>query len=218
MTTRLIQIVIILTALSSGASTGFTQGLAPLVQASARSPMSRDAAHQPAAIISPSNVGLNAVAPISSTDVSTYSLFLPMVTFQPVPEPVIQVMTETNLQRSLHGCPPLTLNQQLVAAGQDHSDDMAFNDFFSHTGSDGSSPWERIQATGYEYSLAAENIAAGYSTPQAVVRAWMSSSGHRQNILNCDLQEIGVGYCNLENDAGRVNYHYYWTQVFASPG
>jgi len=218
MVTRLVQVIFLIATISSGAFTGFTQSLAPVAQAHPPSPVRRDVANLPALIISRSNVALPAVAPLSSTDVSTYSLFLPMVMLQPIPEPVIQVLDETNHQRSLHGCLPLTLNQQLVAAGQGHSDDMAFNDFFSHTGSDGSSPWERIQATGYEYSLAAENIAAGYSTPQAVVRAWMSSSGHRQNILNCDLQEIGVGYCNLENDAGRVNYHYYWTQVFASPG
>lgn len=217
MTTRLVQVFIILTTLSASAITGFTQDLAPLVQASPSPPMTGETAHQPAAIISPGNVGLNAVAPISSTDVSTYSLFLPMVTFQPVPESVLQVLNETNHQRSLYGCPPLTLNQQLVAAGQDHSNDMAFNDFFSHTGSDGSSPWERIQATGYDYSLAAENIAAGYNTPLAVVQAWMRSSEHRENILNCDLQEIGIGYRNLENDTGQVNYHYYWTQVLASP-
>ena len=73
------------------------------------------------------------------------------------------------------------------------------------------------KAAGYSYSLAAENIAAGYSTPQAVVQGWMNSPGHRDNILNCALQEIGVGYRNLEIDTGSVNYHYYWTQVFASP-
>jgi uncharacterized protein YkwD len=154
---------------------------------------------------------------LQQTEVSTFYLFLPIVINQPAPEPVLQVVDETNFYRSQYGCPPLTLNQQLVSAAQGHSDDMALNDFFSHTGSDGSSPWQRINSTGYDYTQAAENIAAGHNTAQAVVQGWMNSDGHRANILNCALQELGVGYYNLADDAGAVNYHYYWTQVFATP-
>jgi uncharacterized protein YkwD len=75
-----------------------------------------------------------------------------------------------------------------------------------------------MAAAGYTYSAAAENIAAGFPTPQSVVAAWMNSSGHRANILNCELTETGVGYVFLANDQGAVNYHHYWTHVFASPG
>jgi uncharacterized protein YkwD len=91
------------------------------------------------------------------------------------------------------------------------------NDFFSHTSSDGRSPWDRIRATGYSYSSAAENIAAGYSTAASAVSGWMNSSGHRANILNCGLEETGVGYYFLTNDTGHVNHRHYWTQVFATP-
>jgi uncharacterized protein YkwD len=216
MASRLVQVVLLIATVSYGTFSSFT-GLAPVAQAHPSPPVGPDIANRPVSLISGSKVINSAAGPLSGTDVSTYSLFLPLVMFQPVPESLIQVVNETNHQRNLHGCPPLTLNQQLVTAGQGHSNDMALNDFFSHTGSDGSSPWDRIQATGYKYSLAAENIAAGYSTPQAVVQGWMNSAGHRQNILNCDLEEIGVGYRNLENDSGQVNYHHYWTQVFASP-
>ena len=128
-----------------------------------------------------------------------------------------RVVIETNARRSQVGCPALTINAMLTQAAQGHSEDMAFNDFFSHTGSNGSTPWDRIHATGYQYSLAAENIAAGYSTPEAVVQGWMDSPGHRANILNCDLQEIGVGYYYLANDTGDENWYHYWTQVFATP-
>ncbi|MDJ0690009.1 MAG: CAP domain-containing protein [Xenococcaceae cyanobacterium MO_188.B32] len=71
--------------------------------------------------------------------------------------------------------------------------------------------------TGYQYSTAAENIAAGYQTPEAVVEAWMGSAGHRANILNPDLTEIGVGYEYLANDTGSVNYNSYWTTTFGTP-
>ena len=104
---------------------------------------------------------------------------------------------------------------QLTAEG--HSQDMAINDYFSHNTPDGTTPWDRIRAQGYFYSMAGENIAAGYASPESVVQAWMNSDGHRANILNCGFKDIGVGYYYLENDTGEVNYRHYWTQVFASP-
>lgn len=45
----------------------------------------------------------------------------------------------------------------------------------------------------------------------------MNSQGHRDNILNCDLTEIGIGYVEADPDTGTVNYRHYWTQVFARP-
>ncbi len=149
-----------------------------------------------------------------------WQLFLPLIVKSPTPTPsdfAVRVTARTNYYRAQNGCPALTLHTQLTNAGQRHSEDMAINDFFSHTGSDGSSPWDRIHAAGYQYSRAAENIAAGYPTPEAVVDGWMQRSGHRSNILNCALQDIGVGYYYLENDTGNVNYKHYWTQVFATP-
>lgn len=128
-----------------------------------------------------------------------------------------QVVQITNEERSRAGCGPVTVSQQLTAAAQGHSEDMALNDFFSHTGSNGSQFWQRIEAAGYQYWSAGENIAAGYHTAQAVMDGWMGSSGHRANILNCDYREIGVGYYLLESDTGTVNYGHYWTQVLARP-
>lgn len=128
-----------------------------------------------------------------------------------------QVVDITNEERSKAGCPPVGTSPQLTEAAQGHSEDMALNDFVSHTGSNGSQFWERIDATGYQYSSAGENIAAGYHTPEAVMDGWMGSSGHRANILNCNYQEIGVGYYLLESDTGVVNYGYYWAQVLARP-
>lgn len=131
---------------------------------------------------------------------------------------VQQVVALVNIERAAVGCNPVTIHTQLNQAALGHSQDMALNDFFSHTGSNGSTPWQRITASGYgSFSTAGENIAAGYSSPQEVMNGWMNSSGHRANILNCAFQHIGVGYYYLANDTGSVNYHHYWTQVFASP-
>jgi len=123
---------------------------------------------------------------------------------------VVRVVEETNVYRNRAGCPALRLNAQLNSAAQRHSDDMARNNFFSHTGSDGSSPWDRIHDAGYNYTGAGENAAAGQRTPQEVVEAWYNSEGHRANMLNCSYQDIGVGYAYNAN----ARYGHYWTQVF----
>jgi uncharacterized protein YkwD len=150
-----------------------------------------------------------------ATDILTNTVFLPLIRNGNTPEAEVAVLT--NQERAKVGCPALRISSQLDAAAEGHSADMAVNDYFSHTSLDGRSPWDRINATGYSFSRAAENIAAGYSTPAAVVQGWMNSDGHRANILNCSLTEIGVGYVYLAGDTGSVNYRHYWTQVFATP-
>ena len=117
-----------------------------------------------------------------------------------------EVVRLTNEQRQQHGCGALTASPQLRSAAQKHAADMAKNNYFSHTGLDGSSAGDRITAEGYPWSRWGENIASGYQTPQDVLTGWMNSSGHRANILNCNFTAIGVGY----DDS-------LWVQVFASP-
>ena len=102
----------------------------------------------------------------------------------------------------------VTANAKLRCAARKHSKDMKVNNFFSHTGSNGSTPWARIKAAGYVYTNAAENIAAGQATAAAVVTAWMNSTGHCNNIMNGVLREVGVGYY----PGG--TYGHYWTQDF----
>jgi uncharacterized protein YkwD len=123
-----------------------------------------------------------------------------------------QVVDLTNQNRQEHGCGNLVLDTQLTAAAQGHSDDMATNDYFDHNSPDGRDPGDRISDAGYDWSEWAENIAAGQPTPAEVVDTWMHSSGHRENILNCDLHDIGVGYATSES----AEYSTYWTQDFGS--
>ncbi|MEG3955581.1 CAP domain-containing protein [Microcoleus sp. herbarium2] len=129
---------------------------------------------------------------------------------------IYRVLELTNIERSKLSLSPLTFNTQLLNTATTHSQNMALQDFFSHTGKDGSSLGSRISATGYQFSAAAENIAAGSSTPEQVVSLWMNSSGHRANILNPNLKEIGISYYFLAEDTGSVNFNHYWTQVFAT--
>ncbi len=132
--------------------------------------------------------------------------------------PFIQeVLALTNQERAGAGLQPLTLNLRLIRAAQGHSESMAVDDFFGHTGADGSTMAERVSSEGYVYRFAAENVGAGYSSPAAVVEGWMNSPGHRANILSSNPTELGIGYYYLANDTGSINYNHYWTQVFGAP-
>jgi uncharacterized protein YkwD len=107
----------------------------------------------------------------------------------------------------------LTLDERLRCAARKHSKDMGEHNVFSHTGSDGSSPWTRMTKAGYTFTKAAENIAWGYSTPASVVSGWMTSSGHCKNIMGASLKHLGVGYYY----GTKPSYKHYWTQDFGRP-
>ncbi|MEM9485750.1 MAG: CAP domain-containing protein, partial [Cyanobacteria bacterium P01_F01_bin.116] len=108
----------------------------------------------------------------------------------------------------------LVLDTDLDDTADKHSEDMAKRDYFSHTGKDGSKPWDRAEREGYETRTVGENIAAGYGSAKAVVEGWKNSPGHRANMLRANYNEIGIGHYYLANDTGSVNYGHYWTQVF----
>jgi uncharacterized protein YkwD len=124
---------------------------------------------------------------------------------KPARGPVGAVVAATNAERKDAGCDPVTLDSRLSAAAQGHAADMAANDYFSHTGQDGGDSSDRMHDAGFGGSRTGENIAYGQETGAEVVATWMSSSGHRHNILNCAYDRIGVGY-DARGD--------YWVQDF----
>ncbi|MEU0967110.1 CAP domain-containing protein [Streptomyces sp. NPDC005917] len=128
-------------------------------------------------------------------------------TTAPASGAVARIVQLVNAERSQVGCSPVTLNSTLTKTAQAHSADMAAHQNMSHTGSDGSSPGSRITSSGYSWSTYGENVAYGYATPDQVMAGWMSSAGHRANILNCAFKEIGVGLAQPDN---------YWTQDFGT--
>jgi len=116
-----------------------------------------------------------------------------------------EVIRLVNEQRAKNGLQPLTANWELSRVARFKSQDMADNRYFSHTSPTYGTPFQMIKAFGLTYRTAGENIAYGQQTPQAVVNAWMNSSGHRANILNASYTQIGMGY---------VAKGHYWTQMF----
>lgn len=124
-----------------------------------------------------------------------------------------ELLRLTNIERQKAGLPALRLSPKLSKAAQSHAIDMAKNNYFSHTGKNGSSMASRARLIAYQYSFIGENIAAGLATADGTIRQWMNSSGHRRNILNRNFTEIGFGYANSPNS----EYNHYWVQVFGTP-
>ena len=116
-----------------------------------------------------------------------------------------EVIRLVNEQRVQNGLNPLTENWELSSVARYKSQDMVDNRYFSHTSPTYGSPFQMIRNFGISFRSVGENIAYGQRTPQAVVTAWMNSSGHRANILNSSYTQIGVGYVADGN---------YWTQMF----
>jgi uncharacterized protein YkwD len=116
------------------------------------------------------------------------------------------VVALVNQEREEAGCDPLGVDPNLTEAAEDHSQDQADMDEMTHTGSDGSKVGERATRAGYDWSRVGENVASGTTSPERVMTLWMNSEAHRDNILNCSFEDIGVG---------RVGG--YWTQDFGTP-
>ena len=134
-----------------------------------------------------------------------------------------KVMELTNLERSKEGLSPLSYNCYLQSSAQAHSEDMQARNFFAHETPEGTTPEERIKASGYiqtyfdcfcakSYTVG-ENLAKGQEIPSEVIETWMNSPEHRTNILNPNFSEIGVGITPVgENSDNFVGF--IWTQNF----
>lgn len=134
---------------------------------------------------------------------------------------VQEVLVLVNEARAAEGLSPVSLSLTLASAAQAHAEAMAADDFFDHQNPlTGSTPQARATAAGYD-GLVGENIAAGDETPADVVASWLSSPGHRANILDPDYTEMGVGYAFQADDAFPSTdgpYQTYWVQLFGAPG
>ncbi len=101
--------------------------------------------------------------------------------------------------------PPLNWNDLLEKAAYNHAKDMYRNNYFNHTGKDGSNVSERMDRVGYKWRAYAENIGFGYKDEKEVIEGWLKSPGHCKNIMSQKYKEMGVA---------RVGN--YWTQTFGS--
>jgi uncharacterized protein YkwD len=123
------------------------------------------------------------------------------------------IVRYTNDARTRNGLPALASNARLMEAARLHAEQMAAHQRMEHTISSARYPTlqSRLVAAGYLYANAAENISWNQPNAQSVVNTWMNSSGHRANILNPQLTEIGTAM------ARSAKGEPYWIQVFGRP-
>ena len=108
--------------------------------------------------------------------------------------------------------PPLVLDITLGSVAELHARDMARHGRMSHEGSDGSTPAQRLTRAGYVWRTVAENVAAGDTSADAVMRTWLASPGHCANLMNPDVREMGIAWA-FEPSSPKGTY---WAQVFAT--
>lgn len=120
-----------------------------------------------------------------------------------------EVLRLVNIEREAEGLAAYTLDETLCAAANVRAKELVTS--FSHTRPDGTDPFTVLDSYNYQSTSLGENIAAGQATPEAVVKAWMDSEGHRANIMSKSFTKMGVGY--YESSSG---YRYYWVQLFSN--
>jgi uncharacterized protein YkwD len=116
-------------------------------------------------------------------------------------------------KRSFSPAPPLSLSGTLASVALGHASDMAEHNYFEHVDQAGRSPADRVRAVGYQEKLVGENIAYGPQSVEEVVRGWLDSPDHCENIMDPRFAEMGVAYA-----AGQASRRgLFWVQLLAAP-
>jgi hypothetical protein len=107
-----------------------------------------------------------------------------------------KVIDQTNLMRTKSGLPSLRYNPLLAQSAIAKANDMFQNNYWAHNSPSGKNPWSFFKESGYQYSVAGENLAKDFYDTDSMLKAWMKSPTHRANIIHAKYKEIGVGVVN----------------------
>lgn len=107
-----------------------------------------------------------------------------------------KVFDQTNNERIKLGLKPLVYNSVLSDSAKEKAEDMFKNDYWAHNSPQGKTPWTFFDAVGYKYSVAGENLAKDFYDTDSLVKAWMNSPTHKENIVHTKYQEIGIAVVN----------------------
>jgi uncharacterized protein YkwD len=113
-----------------------------------------------------------------------------------------QLLADTNTQRNNGKESPLQLNTLLTEAAQGKADDMVTRNYWSHNTPDGRTPWSFINAAGYQFAAAGENLAYGFESSDSIMNGWMNSAEHRVNVLDDVFTQVGFGIAKSPNFQG----------------
>lgn len=132
-------------------------------------------------------------------------------------EQELKFLVLINEYRANHDLKPLLLSDDLAVSAGHHSRDMGTHDFFAHTTQSssfykpGSSPWTRMSEAGYGYNTyKGENLAAGYESAEAAIKAWRLSPEHNEAMLDGHYKVIGIARVHVPDSV----YGWYWTTDF----
>jgi uncharacterized protein YkwD len=198
---------------STDLATQFGTGNAAAPNRQTSSDTGADAPAESSSSSAPTTSSTTATPVSSSSSAAPTTTTTPPEAPKPPPQPVQPpsgqtpeqaVLALVNDARAAKGCKALVIDDRITTAAQGHSTDMATQNYFSHTSKDGRTFDKRMREAGYP-KPGGENIAKGYGSPQAVMEGWMNSTGHRENIENCDFTTMGLGLDTRGN---------YWTQNF----
>ena len=102
----------------------------------------------------------------------------------------------TNAERSRNNINNLNYSEELAEAARRKAEDMFAQDYWSHYGPEGETPWQFILASGYQYEYAGENLAKNFMFSDGVVKAWIESTTHRDNLLRKEYTDVGFAVLN----------------------
>ncbi|HKH49206.1 MAG TPA: CAP domain-containing protein [Thermoanaerobaculia bacterium] len=122
-----------------------------------------------------------------------------------------EMLDRINKLREATGLRPLELDPRLNTAAQAHAADMLARTYYNHVSPEGTTASRRVQAAGFAADLVAENIAAGKTSVDDVLGAWLHSTGHRKNLMDARLTHIGIGMAVGSYDS---RYRVLWVQDF----
>lgn len=130
-----------------------------------------------------------------------------------------EVVRLTNNARQANGLPEVKLDSDLTQAALLKAADMFARDYWAHTSPNGTQPWYFITQSGYAYRYAGENLARDFSEPDSIVKAWMNSPTHRENLLSSRYQDIGVAVVDgrLEDRDTTLVVQMFGTKLSAAP-
>lgn len=109
-----------------------------------------------------------------------------------------EIIRLTNIEREKRGLQPLQEDYRLDNAAEAKAENMYAENYWAHYSPSGKDPWGFINQSGYKFSVAGENLAKNFYTPEEVVQAWMESPTHRDNLLNSKYVDIGIAVAEGE--------------------
>lgn len=108
----------------------------------------------------------------------------------------VKLLELTNQERAKHNLPTLSYEEKLSSAAKKKAEDMFQKNYWSHYAPDGTSPWQFIISSDYQYEYAGENLAKNFMFSKGVIEAWMNSQSHRENLLKKDYTDVGFAIVN----------------------